>query len=177
MSRPAPTLKQRALGYLTRREHSRVELRRKLLGTIGREQRRAASLAGTGSAASENLPTSNNAPPEADVDALLDWLEAHDLLSQARFVETRVHARAARFGNLRIRQELAQHGLSLAPEAAQALQADELTRARSVWAKRFDALASDAGGRARQARFLIARGFSPDVVRRVIGGRDESEHD
>lgn len=177
MSRPAPSLKQRALGYLTRREHSRVELRRKLLDAIGREQRRAAALAGTGSAVSEDLPATDNASPEADVEGLLDWLEAHDLLSPTRFVETRIHARAARFGNLRIRQELAQHGLTLDPEATRALEADELTRARSVWTKRFDALASDAGGRARQARFLMARGFSPDVVRRVVGGRDEPEHD
>jgi regulatory protein len=139
---------------LAQREHSRSELRRKLL-------RRA-------QADVQNDETAACAAPGC-VDALLDWLEANRYLSQERFVESRVHAREARFGNLRIRQELAQHQVKLSPAAADALRDSELERARQVWARKFED-SSDAGvaERAKQARFLAARGFSADVVRRVL---------
>ncbi|HKX96030.1 MAG TPA: regulatory protein RecX [Methylibium sp.] len=165
MSRPALTLRSRAIGYLAQREHSRVELRRKLLDAAARQQRlRAATEGGA-------PPDALGAAAEQEVDALLDWLTGKGLLSAERFVESRIHARAPRYGNLRIRQELAQHGVALEPDAADALQASELDRARTVWAKRYGGVAPDAAGRARQARFLTARGFSSEVVRRVVAGR------
>ena len=112
----------------------------------------------------------------ACVDALLDWLEARGHLSDERFVESRVHARAPRFGTQRIRQELARHGARLSPDDAQALKASEAERARQVWIRKFGEPAADAAGRARQMRFLAARGFDAEVVRRVVpavrpGGR------
>jgi regulatory protein len=104
----------------------------------------------------------------ARVVEVLDWLEANRYLSQQRFVESRIHVRAARHGNLRIQQELAQHGLALDADAAQTLKASEFDRAREVWSRKFDAPAADAAGRARQARFLTGRGFSAETVRRVL---------
>ena len=65
------------------------------------------------------------ADPAAEVDALLDWLAAHRHLSDERFVESRVHARAARYGNLRIRQELAQHGAAIDAATAEQLKSSE----------------------------------------------------
>ena len=93
-----------------------------------------------------------------------------------RFVESRVHARSSRFGNLRIRQELKQHQVALSPEAAQALAASELQRARDVRARKFAEAPASAAERAKQARFLAARGFSPEVIGRVLrapGRRDD----
>ena len=154
---PARSLKARALQWLAQREHSRSELRRKLL----RHAQTSGSV-GDGAAGEED------AAAPADVDALLDWLEAHRYLSQERFAESRVHARAARYGNLRIRQELALHQVALSPAAEQGLKDSELARARAVWARRFDAAATTPNERARQARFLTGRGFSAEVVRRVL---------
>ena len=106
---------------------------------------------------------------QARVEATLDWLQVGDYLSQERFVESRVHARSARFGNLRIRQELAQHGVAVSTEAAQSLRDSEWARAQDVWARKYaDAAPPDAAAQARQARFLIGRGFTPEVVWRVI---------
>ena len=65
-------------------------------------------------------------------------------------------------------------------EAAGQLRATELERARAVWQKKFGAPAADAAARARQARFLAARGFAADVVRRVLNAwpdADESSSD
>ena len=108
--------------------------------------------------------------PVARVDAVMQWLEAHRFLSDERFVESRVNARAGRFGNLRIRQELGQHGLALPPEAEAALRDSELDRAGVVRSKKFGDGPFDSSARARQARFLAARGFSSDTIRRVMRG-------
>ena len=150
------SLKARALQWLAQREHSRAEMQRKLLP-------HARAMAAQGEA-----DIGDTADPMARVVELLDWLEAHRYLSQQRFVESRVHVRAARHGNLRIQQELAQHGITLDADAAQSLKASEIDRARDVWSRKFDAPAADAAGRARQARFLTGRGFSAETVRRVL---------
>ncbi|MDO9283388.1 MAG: regulatory protein RecX [Aquabacterium sp.] len=180
--RPA-SLKVRALQWLAQREHSRNELRDKLLRLLQDRARRDATMAsaeadGDGEseapvpAAGTSAAPAGAAPSRADaaaeVEALLQWLEAHGYLSQARFVESRVHARQARYGNLRIRQELQQHGVMLDASAQQALKQSEFHRACEVWRRKFDAPAADAAARVRQMRFLAGRGFSMDVIRRVV---------
>lgn len=150
------SLKGRALQMLAQREQSRSELRRKLL-----RHARAEAV---------GVEESN---PVEQVELVLDWLQANRYLCEQRFVESRVHARAARFGNLRIRQELAQHGVALGAEAAQQLKDSELARARDVWSRKFGQAAADAADRARQMRFLAGRGFSSDVIHRVVRGPNE----
>jgi regulatory protein len=152
--KPRLSLKGRGLQILSQREHSRSELRRKLLLHARKEEETEAT------AAAEQ------------VEAVLDWLQAHRYLCEERFVESRVHARAARFGNLRIRRELAQHGVALTADAAQQLKDSELARARDIWSRKFGQPAADAAERARQMRFLAGRGFSSEVIRRVVQGAD-----
>jgi len=152
-SKPAsnePSLRARALQWLANREHSRHELRTKLL--------RAAQ---------------DDDDAAAKIDALLDQLTAQGLLSERRFVESRVNARQARLGTRRIEHELSQHHVTLDPALQVQLRASEWARAREVWRRKFGARAPDAVGRARQARFLIGRGFSADMVRKIVS----SDHD
>ncbi|MDO8375694.1 MAG: regulatory protein RecX [Aquabacterium sp.] len=186
--RPA-SLKMRALQWLAQREHSRNELRDKLLRLLQDRARREAAIANAAApaqaagdadadakeadrAASPSTPPAADLPSRADaaaeVETLLHWLEAHGYLSQARFVESRVHARQSRYGNLRIRQELQQHGVTLDADAQQALKQTEFDRACEVWRRKFDAPAPDAAARVRQMRFLAGRGFSMEVIRRVV---------
>jgi len=180
-SRKPPSLKARALQALALREHSRSELRRKLLRPV-RQRPGAGSPPAQGGEPGEPTepgPATNPHSTSAEVDALLDELQAQGLLSAERFIESRVHARAARFGNRRIQAELAQHGLQLDAQSAQALRASELDRARAVWERRYGCAPSDTppqpAERARQMRFLAARGFSPEVIRRVVKGGLEEE--
>ena len=112
------------------------------------------------------------APTEAEVDEVLDWLEGRGYLSDARFVESRLNARAARHGSLRIRHELSRHGVEMTPEQSARLRETELDRAREVWRRKFGTVATEPKERARQARFLAARGFPADGVRRRLGGAD-----
>jgi regulatory protein len=111
--------------------------------------------------------------PEAAVDQLLDWLVANKYLSEVRFVESRVNARSRKQGTMLIKLELSRHGLALEPEQAAQLRETEFARAQALWQRKFGAVAPDARLRAKQARFLAARGFAADVVRRVVGGEEE----
>ena len=143
LSRPGLSLKGRALKYLAAREHSRAELAHKL----------AAHAADT-----------------AEIEPLLDELQSRGFLSEARYVASVVHRRAERFGVARIRQELLSKGTPAAEmaEALTALRATELERARELWRRRFGQPPADAREAARQDRFLMARGFSSEIVRQVL---------
>lgn len=182
MRRPPPSIKVRALQWLAQREHSRTELRDKLLRLFYRPSVAPGELAADGDEfdpdeldAEAPNPEVKLTPAADQVDALLDWLTAQGYLSEARFIESRVHARQSRFGNLRIRQELKRHDATLDADAQQALAASEYERARVVWGKKFGQPAPDATGRVRQMRFLTGRGFTPEVVRRVMRAASAGE--
>ena len=142
------SLKARALGYLSRREHSRAELRRKL---------------------------APHAESAEEVDALLDWLEGENWLSNARFAESVVHRRAGRYGTARLMQELKTHqlGEETLGEVKAQLQSTEVARAKALWDKRFGRPPAALAERAKQVRYMMARGFSRSVVSRIILGADE----
>jgi len=88
-----------------------------------------------------------------------------------------VHQRAPRMGAARVRQELQRKGIApeAISEAVAGLKDSELARAIEVWRRRFDAPATDQKERARQARFLMARGFSGAVVAKVLRGAFDPE--
>lgn len=167
MARAPLSLKARAIGLLAQREQSRAELRRKLLRI---EQQQRARLAAQADGEDGDPPDEDGSEAgESVVDALLDALAADGYLDETRFVASRLHLRADRFGAQRIQQELAQHGLKLDAEQQASLRATELERAREVWQKRFGMEpAREPAEQARQTRFLLARGFAPDVVRRLL---------
>lgn len=175
--KPPLSLKGRALQWLAQREHSRLELRRKLLQRLRDDHRHdgrppegegeADDGLSTNSAVASNHPNSN-ADTEIEVDALLDWLQSHRYLSDERFVESRVHARAARYGNLRIRRELSQHGVALTSALDGDLRGSEHARAVEVQLRKFGGPPASLVERARQARFLASRGFSSDVVQKAL---------
>ena len=170
MQRPPRSLKSRALQLLAQRDQSRLELRTKLL----RHARAAAADGDDGDRGDPDVAASGDRNAELkaaasdDVETLLDWLEANRFLCESRFVESRAHARQARFGNLRIRSELARHALALPGELSKGLDESEGARAAAVRARRFAAVPNDAAERARQSRFLLGRGFSPEVVQRLM---------
>jgi regulatory protein len=134
-------LRQQALRLLTRREHGRAELERKL------------STHGTAE----------------EIAAVLTQLEVEGLLSDARAAGAYVRAHAERFGAARLRQDLRKRGL--APELAEndlAALDGELERARAVWVKKFSTAPVDMRDWARQARFLQGRGFATAVIGKLL---------
>lgn len=154
MQASPPTLKARALRLLAQREHTRSELASKLARHVQE---------------GDDLP------------ALLDWLQARDFINAERAAQSVLHRRAPRLGTQRVLQELRAKGVDedLMRSAAQQLAGSEMERARTVWRQRFGsaAPASTPQERARQMRFLAARGFAADVVRRVVRDRGQDEFD
>ena len=142
------SLRERALGFLARREHSRAELRRKL---------------------------APHAESPGQLDALLDDLIQRKLLSEERFAEARAHVLARKFGAARIERDLRARGVSeeQAANASIEARATEFERARDVWRRKFGTPPADLKERGRQARFLLSRGFSTDVINRILRHEDD----
>lgn len=149
---PQPSLRGRAVKLLARRDHSRAELSKKLtpLGT------------------------------SEEINAVLDQLEQTGLLSDARAAAAYVRGHAARFGAAKLNHSLRAKGISAelieASLAGQEL-GGELERARALWQRKFGRQpardARDAKEWARQARFLQSRGFSAEIVRKLLKSPDD----
>ena len=140
--RPPQTATQRALGLLTRREHSRRELERKLTARgvdAGEAQAAVAKLADAG------------------------WQD------DGRFGESLVRSRAGSgYGPRHIRAELGTHGLGdEAIDAAMAsFEGDWTALARDLVRRRFgDTGPADLAQRRRAADLLARRGFDGDSIR------------
>ena len=142
------SLKGRALRLLSQREHSRLELERKLKPF-------------------EETP--------GELAEALDLLQAKDFINEQRVVESVVNRRAAKLGASRVRQELQAKGLPVEAiaQAVQEMRSTELERAREVWRKKFGEPPIDQAARHKQVWFLVSRGFAPDVVRKVVAGAED----
>ena len=174
--RPPLSLRGQALAWLAQRDRSRLELKRKLIQRLRRQAHLAAAAASPsadGAETAEGRPTVDLVA----VEALLDEFEAAGHLSDVRFVESRVHLRAARFGSRRIEQELRRLGAPMDDDTRSALAATEVERARRVWAVKFGRPPADAADRARQARFMAGRGFSGDSIRKVLASAGDEADD
>jgi len=124
-----------------RREHSRAELARKL------------------------APYAESA---AALDAVLADLAQRKQLSDERYAEARAHGLARKYGAAKIRQDLRVHGVT--DDIVERVSTDgEYERARAILARKYRDAASTRAEKAKRARFLQSRGFSYDVIRRLIG--------
>ncbi len=148
--RPSRSLKMRAVDYLSRRDHSRVELQRKL---------------------------APHAQSPEQVAAVINDLEIQGFFNEARFVSSFSRRRGEKYGVARVTQELAAHRLSSDQTAAvfAQLKATETNRAQSVWQRRFNHLPQSLEERGKQQRFLQQRGFSSAAIQAVLKGRVTAE--
>jgi regulatory protein len=140
-------LRARALRLLARREHSRVELGRKLAS-------RAAS-------------------PEA-LQSLLDSLEQKKQLSNERFAAERARVLSRKYGAARIRLDLKSKGVGEEIVEGVALEG-EAVRAAAILARKYRSSATTREERARRMRFLQSRGFSHDTIRKLLSSDAEDE--
>jgi regulatory protein len=139
-------LKARALRHLVRREHSRAELARKL------------------------APHAES--PQA-VEDLLDQLLSRKQLSDQRYAEERARTLSRKYGIARIRHDLRAKGIAEEVIAQAADAQGEFERARAILERKYREPASNREERAKRARFLQSRGFSMDVITRLIRGSEE----
>lgn len=140
--RPA-TVRYAAMSLLARREHSRLELRQKLLKRF----------------------------PEPElIDAVIERLNAEALQSDDRFAEAFVSMRKNRGqGPVRIIGELQQRGVTESVYSRYIDPSDDewVESARAVCLRKYGAFADAPAQRAKQMRFLQYRGFSSEQIRRL----------
>ncbi|HRF29135.1 MAG: recombination regulator RecX [Azonexus sp.] len=142
-----PDLRVRALQLLTRRDYSRAELQKKLAA---------------------------HAESAEELASVLDTLQGERLLSDHRYATQRVTARAGRYGDARLKQELRLKGVSDDDIAAALPEGgDETERCLAVWQRKFGQPAQTPEERAKQMRFLQYRGFSSEAIRRALRGIEQ----
>jgi regulatory protein len=143
---PLAGIESSAVRMLAAREHSRFELARKL------RQR---------------------GHVQADIDNVLDDLQARNLLSDARFAETYLEQRLRKgYGPLRIRAELGERGIdnAMIDNALECLSPDWVGLLAETAARKFgDSPPSDFSDAKRRGRFLQQRGFPAGMIRRYLG--------
>ena len=158
----SPSLKARALRLLSLGEYSRKGLAVKLAESEARWGKLG------GDQANQNPETRN-----AQIEAVLDDFEARGWLSDDRFAEALVRRRSERYGIRKIADELDRAGVDLkrSVKLLADLKESEFQRAFDLWSRKYGAHAQDQKERARQYRFLASKGFSSEVVSKVIGGQ------
>jgi len=150
--RPGLSLKARAVALLSRREHSRIELARKL---------------------------APHAESQEALNQVLDELALTGWQSDERFAQGWVHRKAPTQGTSRVVRELKLQGIE--PDALAAVRAElnstEFDRAYAVWRRKFKPSHEKLSAKeyARQARFLASRGFSTDIIRRVLSYSEDDQ--
>jgi regulatory protein len=152
--RAAVTPRALAVRWLARRDYSRAELAKRL-------RRKGVA--------------------DADIEATLGALAEAGYLSDARYAQAVVAHRAGRYGKRAIVHALKERGIG-GTDAAQALatlaHTDELADAQALWQQRFGVAPANDREKARQVRFLQARGYSLSVALRVLraaGHRDADD--
>lgn len=141
----ASAIRLLSMNLLARREHSRVELKRKLI---------------------------MRGAPEELIDMVLDRLAEQELLSESRYLESYIRQRSnAGYGPLRIQEELIQRG-SARPDIKTALQRSHIdwhSQLRTTWYKKFSgSLPKNQYEYAKQLRFLSYRGYSADSIKQLL---------
>ena len=139
-----------ALGLLSRREHSKQELKAKLL--------------------------SRKLPPDIVRQVLAD-LEQSGYLSDQRFTEVFVRSRMERgHGPLKIRQELSARGIKEDIIEQHMDQSEQTWEGilYQVWSKKYGAVMPSSYQQwAKQARFLQSRGFTSAQIRKVVAWQEQ----
>lgn len=144
---------KRAVGLLARREHSRLELARKL--------------------ADRGFSTD-------EVEPVLERLVDEGWQSDQRYAESLIRARSARrYGPDRIANELAQQGVDegVVAEAFAAEPRDWAELARDQLVARYREPPADFPDRARRHRHLVRRGFPPDLSHELAGWWPDPEEE
>jgi regulatory protein len=137
-------VKAAAVRLLARREYSRAEL---------------------------TLRLDRRGIPRELIDRALDELAAAGYVSDQRVAHATVAQKSGRYGKRAIVHALQERGIGPAErEAALAPLADgdEFADAQALWRQRFGVPPGTERDKARQVRFLQARGFSLSVVLRVL---------
>lgn len=153
------SLKAKALALLAQREYTRAELEKKLLGWLQRQNTNM-----------QDHAFGEDHDCKQQVTLLLNDLQYRGILSNERALDSLLNQKASRLGSLRIKQVLLNKGVDVrsVQSALAQLKDTEFERACATWQRKFSIAPLDAVTYNKQARFLSYRGFSADIVKKVL---------
>ncbi|MCC2625113.1 MAG: recombination regulator RecX [Burkholderiales bacterium] len=144
MKKQQINLKNKALDFLSRRDYGYHELYVKLQKY------------------SEDLD---------EIKQVLDDLKHKNFLSEERFISNYLRSKQSKYGLKKIRYDLLQKNVDaniLEEVLANNHTSDEYEVAYNIWQRKFGMPATENKERLKQIRFLQSRGFSPDVITKII---------
>jgi regulatory protein len=92
-------------------------------------------------------------------------------LADERYAETRAHWLSRKYGAAKIRQDLKAHGVAESVIERVSSEGD-LEKAKAILARKYRLPATTREEKAKRARFLQGRGFSFEVVLRLLRMED-----
>jgi regulatory protein len=139
LNAPGPSLRAQAIRLLARREYSRAELEARLIA-------KGAS--------------------RIDLAIVLDELSALGYVSNERYARAFAEQKAGRYSQRSIASELKYKGVEMEDIGAALATAgvDDASALEALWQRRFGRPPADNREKARQVRFLQARGFSLSAI-------------
>ena len=106
------------------------------------------------------------------LNALFLELKTKNQLSEARFAEGRARTMARKYGAARIRQDLKSKGVS--EDLIESVSTEgELERARAILERKYRTHATTREERAKRMRFLQSRGFSSEIIFKLLSARND----
>ncbi len=98
------------------------------------------------------------------------WCAEEGWLNESRYAENATRRLGAKYGDKRVVHSLRQKGLDndAISQAVSTMNESEISRARTLWLRKFGELPANVNERARQVRFLQSRGFSFEVVKKIF---------
>lgn len=139
-------LRARALRLLARREHTRQELEGKL---------------------------SPHAGSSEDLQNLISGLKQKNQLSEERFAEERARRLSRKYGAARIRQDLKAKGVSEELISRFSPSENEMQKAKEILERKYRTPAATREEKAKRMRFLQSRGFSSEIIFKLLSARSD----
>lgn len=137
-------LKAKAIDFLSRRDYSYSELYNKL----------------------KKYSTDLDA-----IKSVVDEMVSNKYLNEERFIENFIYSKSKKYGSLKVKH-LLQAKVSdqeLVNDIYQEAEIDELAVARQIWERKFKGeVITNANDRAKQIRFMLSRGFSLDLILKLL---------
>lgn len=103
---------------------------------------------------------------------MLNELAIRRQLSDDRYAEQRAHWLSRKYGAAKIRQDLKAHGVAEAVVDRVSAEGD-YERARAILVRKYREPAATREEKAKRARFLQSRGFSYEIIRKLLSTGDE----
>jgi regulatory protein len=144
-----PSLREQAIRFLARREYARSELEQRLVAKGGERDA---------------------------IRAVLDALAAEGYLSDVRYARAVVAQKSGSQSRRGIVASLKAKGVGREDIdlAVAESELDDDAALRALWQRRFGELPADERAKARQVRFLQARGFALSAILKLLRSRDAS---